>query len=49
MDYQDLFDTNATQIKEIQTKIADTEKAIDRLMYALYDLTDEEIQLIENQ
>ncbi len=49
MDYQDLFDTNATQIKEIQTKIADTEKAIDKLVYALYDLTDEEIQLIENQ
>ncbi len=38
-----------TQIKEIQTKIADTEKAIDKLVYGLYDLTDEEIELIENQ
>jgi hypothetical protein len=49
MDYQDLFDTNATQIKEIQTKINNTEKAIDKLVYALYDLTSEEIQVIENQ
>lgn len=49
MDYQDLFDTNATQIKEIQTKITHTEKAIDKLVYALYDLTSEEIQIIENQ
>ena len=48
MDYQDLFDTNAGQIKEIQTKITHTEKAIDKLVYALYDLTSEEIQIIEN-
>jgi hypothetical protein len=49
MDYQDLFDTNAVQIKEIQTKINNTEKAIDKLVYTLYDLTNEEIQIIENQ
>ena len=49
MDYQDLFDTNAAQIKEIQIKINSTEKAIDKLVYALYDLTNEEIQIIENQ
>ena len=48
MDYQDLFDTNATQLKELQTKITHTEKAIDKLVYALYDLTSEEIQIIEN-
>jgi type I restriction-modification system DNA methylase subunit len=47
MDYQELFDTNAGQIKEIQTKINNTEKAIDKLVYALYDLTSEEIQIIE--
>ncbi len=49
MDYQELFDTNATQIKEIQTKIINTDKAIDKLVYTLYDLTSEEIQIIENQ
>lgn len=49
MDYQELFDTNASQIKELQTKIINTEKAIDKLVYALYDLTSEEIQVIENQ
>lgn len=49
MDYQELFDTNASQIKELQAKIINTEKAIDKLVYALYDLTSEEIQVIENQ
>jgi type I restriction-modification system DNA methylase subunit len=49
MDYQELFDTNAAQIKEIQTKINNTERTIDKLVYALYDLTEEEIQIIENQ
>lgn len=49
MDYQELFDTNAMQIKEIQTKIINTDKAIDKLVYELYELTDEEIQIIEKQ
>jgi hypothetical protein len=45
----DGIDTNAGLIKEIQTKIKNTEKAIDKLVYALYDLTSEEIQIIDNQ
>ena len=49
MDYQELFDTNAGQIKEIQTKINNTERAIDKLVYTLYHLTNKEIQIIENQ
>jgi hypothetical protein len=49
MDYQELFETNAKEIKERQTKINNTEKAIDKMVYALYDLTEEEIQIIENQ
>jgi type I restriction-modification system DNA methylase subunit len=47
MDYQELFETNAKEMKEIQTKINNTEKAIDKMVYALYDLTSEEIEIIE--
>ena len=36
MDYQDLFDTHATQIKAIQQEIKSTERTIDKLVYELY-------------
>lgn len=49
MDYQDLFETHATQIKDLQQTIQATDKAIDKLVYELYELTLEEIQIIENQ
>lgn len=49
MDYQELFDTNAALLKEIQTKINNAEKEIDKLVYELYELTNEEVQIIENQ
>lgn len=49
MDYQELFETHAAALKTLQHQIAATERAIDALVYALYDLTDEEIQLIDNQ
>ena len=49
MDYQELFDTHATQIKAIQQQIKNTEKTIDKLVYELYKLTHEEIKIIENQ
>jgi len=31
----------------ILTKIDDTDKAIDKMVYALYGLTDEEIKIVE--
>ncbi len=49
MDYQELFDNNKETIQALQTKINQTEKTIDRLVYQLYELTAEEIQIIENQ
>jgi asparagine synthetase A len=48
MEYQELFDSNKDTIKEIQTKINQTEAAIDKLVYQLYDLTPEEIEIITN-
>jgi hypothetical protein len=44
-----LFESEKTTYLSLQTQIAQTEKAIDTLVYALYDLTAEEIQRIENQ
>jgi hypothetical protein len=49
MDYQALLETNAAQIKDTQANMSNTEKRIDKMVYALYDLTSEEVQLIENQ
>ncbi len=49
MDYQELFDTHAKQIKEMQQQIKSTESTIDKLVYELYKLTNEEINIIENQ
>jgi hypothetical protein len=36
-------------IKEHGKDIGDWEREIDRLVYRLYDLTDEEIRIIENK
>jgi hypothetical protein len=44
-----MFESEKTAYHALQTQIAQTETAIDTLVYALYDLTTEEIQLIENQ
>lgn len=34
---------------EKQAKVKELEKKIDQLVYKLYDLTDEEIKIIENE
>ncbi|MEY4937683.1 MAG: hypothetical protein RIS64_4042 [Bacteroidota bacterium] len=46
---RELFETEKAAYVSLQTQIAQTETAIDTLVYALYDLTAKEIQLIENQ
>jgi ABC-type Fe3+/spermidine/putrescine transport system ATPase subunit len=48
MEYQELFDSNKDTIKELQNKINQTEAAIDKLVYQLYELTPEEIEIITN-
>jgi len=37
-----------TEINQIQADIESTDKEIDRMVYDLYELTDEEILIIEN-
>ena len=34
--------------QELQTQIAQTEQEIDQMVYELYELTDEEIAIVEN-
>ncbi|MEY4937686.1 MAG: hypothetical protein RIS64_4045 [Bacteroidota bacterium] len=46
---RELFKTEKATYLSLQTQIAQTETAIDTLVYAHYDLTAEAIQLIENQ
>jgi type I restriction-modification system DNA methylase subunit len=48
-EWREMFETEKAAYLSLQTQIAQTETAIDTLVYALYDLTDEEIQIIENQ
>ena len=33
---------------DLQNKINETDKKIDKMVYALYELTDDEIKIIEN-
>jgi hypothetical protein len=48
-EWRELFETEKAAYVSLQTQIATTETALDKMVYALYELTDEEIQIIENQ
>jgi hypothetical protein len=48
-EWREMFDSEKMAYHALQTQIAQTETAIDTLVYALYDLTIAEIQIIENQ
>lgn len=41
------FDKNKAEIQSLQTEIDRTDAEIDRMVYALYGLTDEEIKIVE--
>lgn len=41
-------ETNPNTLKQLETQITATDRQIDRLVYELYELTDEEIQLVED-
>ena len=42
------FETERKKVAQLQDVIERTDKEIDRMVYALYGLTDEEIQLVED-
>jgi len=47
-EWMDLFEENKKKALDLKTQIDQTDKEIDRMVYALYGLTEEEIQIVEN-
>ena len=47
-EWMELFEENKKKAVELQTQIANTEKEIDQKVYELYDLTEDEIAIVEN-
>jgi len=47
-EWEDYFNAYTDEIKALQTEINRIDKEIDNMVYELYGLTDEEIQIVEN-
>lgn len=47
-EWLDLFEENKTKAQTLKSQIETTEKAIDKMVYELYGLSEEEISIIEN-
>ncbi|WP_299059564.1 N-6 DNA methylase [uncultured Polaribacter sp.] len=47
-EWLDLFEENKQKAQELQTQINQTDKEIDAMVYELYGLTEEEIEIVEN-
>ena len=47
-DWHDRFERYKKQALDLKSQIDQTDKEIDRMVYDLYGLTDEEIQIVEN-
>mgnify|MGYP001027061321 CR=1 FL=1 len=48
MEWMEVFETKKSEAQSLKEQIAQTDKKIDQLVYELYDLTQEEIDIIEN-
>jgi hypothetical protein len=47
-EWMELFEENKKKALDLKTQIDKTDKEIDRMVYELYGLTEEEIQIVEN-
>jgi hypothetical protein len=47
-EWMDLFEENKKKALELKAEIDNTDKEIDRMVYELYGLSEEEIQIVEN-
>ena len=43
----ELFEENKKKVVDLKTQIDPTDREIDRMVYALYGLTEEEIAIVE--
>jgi hypothetical protein len=48
MEWMEVFETKKEEAQTLQAEIDKTDKEIDKMVYELYDLTEEEIQIVEN-
>ena len=48
-EWEEYFTTEAKKALELKHKIDTTDKEIDQMVYKLYDLTDEEIAIVESK
>ena len=48
-EWEDFFLSESKKALEIKAKIEATDKEIDRMVYALYELTEEEIKIVEGE
>jgi hypothetical protein len=46
-EWEDYFDTYKQEINQVQNQIKQTDKEIDQMVYQLYELTEEEIGIVE--
>ena len=49
LEWLEVFEETKKSLQKIQTQIAATDKEINRLVYKLYDLTEEEIKIVEGR
>jgi len=48
MEWMEVFETKKEEAQALKSEIDKTDKEIDKMVYELYDLTEEEIQIVEN-
>ena len=46
-EWMELFEDNKKKVLELKAQIDQTDREIDRMVYALYDLTEDEIRIVE--
>ncbi|MBN2894259.1 MAG: Eco57I restriction-modification methylase domain-containing protein, partial [Bacteroidales bacterium] len=46
-EWKDFFETTKSEINQLQSEIEETDKEIDRMVFGLYGLTEEEIRIVE--
>jgi len=49
MKWLEVFETKKAEVQKIQTEIDETDNEIDHMVYKLYDLTDEEIKIVNGE
>ena len=48
MEWMEVFEVKKAAVQAIKTQIDQTDKQIDQMVYKLYGLTPEEIEIVEN-